>query len=394
VYGVYLYHGQNAADDLMHRWREGGYVANGLDPVVVSQHGGPFLARYGALVPGDGYMPWAYTYGMVLACPLLPLAVVKAIYLLLNLGAILGTALVIRHMAVEQQKAASWVLIGAAALCCAAVPKCLMHANYGILITFFLWAFIYFESRGKSWAAGLFLALAMIKPQLGALFLLLPLVRGSYRTLSWCAGFGLAASGIAGWMLHSSPWSLALGEMNHVLAPDSMAAYGGHYLGIADPLKRVVDEHLLVRISGIIGAAVCLGLLFTFRRLNVWQLAAAPAVIATMWTYNRSHDLLIVSLLIAPMMALAPWRGNRMLLVAAVAAALTYWLPHMDRWYLDEYWAIPLGIRLVWGAGLVCFLIAAGATARGAGRRGAMPVEPALAGAGADAAGRRANCND
>jgi len=347
ITGIYCYL-TGPPGDLIRRWREAGYWLQGYDPIQVARTKTPYLIEYGRMLPGDGYPPWAYVYALLTASPVLPFPVVKTLFLIFNLSAIVTLGYFIRSEYKFPKTSEQWPMLFAAALCSSAVAIALRWHQYGILVTVLIWAFLYFEEKGWPLCAGLSLAFAFIKPQTSALFFLLPLMRRSFKTCLWCGLFLVLATGIAAWRCHTSPWTMLVETFHTGVA-------NWFYLGIGDPLKNIIGAQPLLLISIGIVTFIVLILLNRWKLAPTYYLAAVPAVFSTFWMSHRNHDLMIVSLLIVPLFSLA-LKQQRLNIVIAMAL-FAYCFPHFAIFYGEPYfWPVPILFRVMWLFGLIYLL--------------------------------------
>jgi len=338
--GIYWYFSLPlAADDLHRRWIEVGYWFHGYNPIQVRYDGGPILKEFGKMSIVGGYPPWSYFYALFLAPPIIPFNVVKIYFLILNFIAIITLYLLFKWESNNHKVANHCSFLFAAAICCSALPVALRHGQYSILITVAIWGFLYFESRGKSCEAGLLLALACIKPQVAALFFLLPLARRSFMTCFWCLLFGAVATAFASWWCQTWPWTLISDMLDTGLS-------NNFYMGIGDPLKNIIGSKALLLSSVLIFTFLTFGLLTLWRWASPYQLAAIPAVFSTIWMSHRPSDLMLISFLVVPMFWIVLKNQGTTFIIFALLAGFSHWFPHFDRFYL--YWPIPLFYRLLW----------------------------------------------
>lgn len=347
--GLYLYiAGQ--PDDLYTRWREAGYWWHGYNPISVINNGGPVLEEYSSMKIHEGYPPWSYVYALIIASPLLPYYTVKWLFLVINILAITALSFFIRYECRQHGMQKQWPFLFASALCCLAVPHALRHGQYGIIVTASLWAFLYFEAKGMSFWSGFFLAFAFIKPQIAGLFFLLPLVRKSFRSCFWCMMIILVTTAVAAWQCHTWPWILLTDMLN-------VGVSNNFYMGIGDPLKFYIDKKLLLGFSVSIFACISFLLLLLLRKAPILYLAAIPAVFSTIWMSHRTHDLMVISLLVVPILLLSMGEKSFSLMIVSLLVGLSYWTPHLWRFYYEQqFWLIPFIVRILWLLS-VCFVI-------------------------------------
>ena len=151
-----------------------------------------------------------------------------------------------------------------------------------LLLTLSLWSL---ETK-RDLLAGLFLGMALLKPQIAALFVCALLVKGNYRALA-----GVAIAVLAGYlylclMTQALPWTVSLEWLEYVR---SFPSWPG--LGLLNVLEYCgVSQHV-----GIVLVAITLGLLaviltFYLRRAPYFLLFAILCVIARFWSYHQWYD--------------------------------------------------------------------------------------------------------
>lgn len=343
--GVYSYF-KGTPDDLQRRWREEGYLINGYDPIKVGRSGEPVLAEYGKLNEYDGYPPWSYIYALILVPPIFPFSVVKILYFVETLLLIVFLGFLVKKQGEFFNLRDQWPFIFGAVLSCAAIPVSLLHGQYGILVTIMIWAFLYFEYRGNHFLAGLCLAIAGIKPQVSALFFLIPLVRKSFWTCFWTLAVGGIATVIASIITGTLPWNL-------VLEIWDTGVKGVYYAGLSETTIKSIDFSVLLKFVLPFFTVITFIILLMWRRLPVYVLGAIPAVFSTVWISNRAHDLFIISLLVAPIL----WtylQSPEAFKTLALATGISHWFPHLYQFYVS--WPVPFIYRAFWVSSLVIFL--------------------------------------
>jgi hypothetical protein len=367
--GAWLYV-TGSQEDLRLRWLEKSYVLRGVNPLDALSDQAPAQLGLPALGTMAGYAPWSYVYAMLFAPSADPDLAALA-FGLLNLAALAVLAAYGRHSmrGVAAERALGW-LAAAAAVCFVAIPVVLRHGNYGLVVTALIAGMLWLLERERPWLAGLCLGLAMIKPQLAALFAFVPLVRASWPTLLVAGACVGGAWLLAANLTDAEPLGLLTGMVGHA------AGFGDAYQGVFAVLRDAGLPGTATTLLGMAcGAAATGWLCWRNRDLDLLTLAAVPAVMATAWTYHRTHDLMILAFLgLAGLRLLAtgagpPLRRGGWLLLAA-------WTPYLNR--MNEGYLLPTAFRLLWIAALWRVLASAraAADARRGGARSAGARDP------------------
>jgi hypothetical protein len=326
--------------DLRLRWLEKSYVLHGIDPLGA----GAALeaARLGLpdLGASAGYAPWSYLFAMVLA-PTSDFAVATAVFALLNAIAFAWLA-VFGAMQARRYSTRPGVACCAAAAAVAfvAIPVALRHANYGLVVTALLAAMIACLETRRAWLAGVCLGLAMVKPQLAALFFFVPLARQQWRTVVGAVAVVVSAWAGAAALAGADP----LGMLRAMLRQGS--GFHDTYRGVLSVLEVVGLPGTATTLAGFVaGAAATAALCWRHRGADLVTLAAIPAVFSTLWAYHRTHDLMVLvflglAVLRAIVVATPAPRGLAWLL------AVSPWLPCLNRF--NEGYLLPTAFRLLW----------------------------------------------
>ncbi len=158
----------------------------------------------------------------------------------------------------------------------------------------------------NEYLAGAWLALALVKPSLALPFLILPLVRGRWRTLAVAAGLHLAATAVQALRFGRAPWELV----------HQWTAVAAYFTQGQFTLQEVLSALRLADTAA--GLAVVGGFALFALAWCWWNRAAADATlvdflcfVSVLWTYHGPYDFVI---LLVPL-------ARRLLAPAAVPVA-------------------------------------------------------------------------
>ena len=326
------------------RWQEIQHVLAGVDPRDVIDGRAPALPGVGA--PRFSYAPWSY----LLAAPLLPpvdAALALGWFTAVNVAAL---GLLVAWVWSEARPFGRGAAIGLvlATVSTLTIPLNFRHLNYAIVVCGAVAGFAWLERRGQHLLAGMVLALAMLKPQLGGLFLLVPLARRSWTALGAAVLVTTAATLGAALLVGKDPVTMA----RAMFAEGS--GYQDAYLGLLDSLRWLgAGRGAIVLLGGLLGLGAVGGALVGFRPplLNALAVAACGA---TIWSYQRTFDLLVVAFLMVAL-GLNAFRLDRprdwqvFWLVGA-----SYWVPYLVR--ISTASPLPELFRATWLLGCVHLL--------------------------------------
>ncbi len=357
--GFWLYATQGQ-EDLRLRWLEKLYVLNGVNPLDALSDRPVELLNLPALGRMAGYAPWSYVYAILFA-PSGDASVAVAWFAVLNLAAwAMLMAFGWRTLAeLSPDTALPWIA-AAAAVTFVAIPVVLRHGNYGLIVAALLAGMVWLLDRDRPWLAGFCLGLAMVKPQLAALFCFVPLTRGRVSPVLVAAMLVCGAWLVAAFLTSTSPLRLLAAMLNQG------AGFGDAYQGVFAVLRVFGISGPLTTVAGMaVGAGIVAWLCWRNRDLDLVTIAAIPAVVATIWAYHRTHDLMILSFL-----GLAAIRGlaavERRPSAAEWVLLLAPWWPYLNR--MNEGYLLPTAFRALWFASLLVVL------ARARIGQGALPM--------------------
>jgi hypothetical protein len=327
--------------DAHFRWQEVSYVARGVDPYLVLRGLHPVDEAIGAV--RYVYPPWSYFFGFFLVPPV-PFRWAMAWFGLVNFAAIAAIAAWAWSSA---RRFGPWAggFVAAAMLSSLSVAVGLRHGQYSIVVCALLLGLIHLEERERPVLAGACLGLAMIKPQIALLFFFIPLVRRSWVTLVTAAGL----VGV-GWLIASALVGRSPSILLFTLLKEG-THYEDAYLGILHFLVAAgVSRPWVTGMGAVLGLVATAALSFRYRSQPPLLQGAVCAVIATLWGYHRTADVLVIGLLVVALCLVALRDGDSRSWTAVATVGASYWIPHMNVFYTMPF--VPEFYRILWIAGL------------------------------------------
>lgn len=246
-------------------------------------------------LPVNCYTPWSYP--LALTFSFLSLKTASVLYTSLGLiafFAILGFAG--SKLAKFSPRAQKFVLLGGGCLliCQDAPARCLFDGNYGFVLAAALAGLIWALNRTRDFIAGFFLALMLMKPQIGVLVAVPIFFSKRWKVCFVAGGFGLLGS----------IWPWVLTGRDPVAMTLEVFDSGRHYLGDAEifgpySLPRFLSD--VAGHTGMTGFTVVVGLLVVWLawsrlfRNESWTIRLAPAVaLSLIWSYSLPHDRVLM----------------------------------------------------------------------------------------------------
>ena len=233
----------------------------------------------------NAYVPWEYTLFMPLT--FLPLRVAYATFfaiqaLCLVILLAIGYSFAKR---IELDRHGAYIATaGAILLTGISLGRDFESGNFAIVVLTATALMAVCLNNGRKILAGVFWAIAMIKPQLGLVFAIPLLMRKEFLTCAVAAALCIALSIPAALMCNASPLEMILQAPN--------AGIDSYYGSGTFPysLFPFVSKNVAVHIGLSIGAIVCVLMTHMMSRHRNWLLYMLPAFItAPAWTYSLPY---------------------------------------------------------------------------------------------------------
>jgi len=162
--------------------------------------------------------------------------------------------------------------------------------------------------RDRRWLAGVFLALSMVKPQIGLLFVVPLLIGGEFKTVFCGGAICMIATLPPALLCGESPIDMVLSVREYSIAYSRGCYTSGAFVG--DSLFRTANINLLI--NAFVGVSSCAMLSWLFRMGRSWLFRLIPAcVTCVIWTVARPHDLCILVLPICVLTKLVVAQSER-----------------------------------------------------------------------------------
>jgi hypothetical protein len=356
--GYFQYFKSNVPDGRM-RWQESAYLLRGINPFDVIQNKIEPIPEIGYPGKVGGTMPWAYILSNVVLPGFLPWNIVFWYAIVVYSGFLALMIFVVRKYAKEIFEDNTLVLTAlGAVLAQYAWLTGILHGNHSLAVCPCLIVVSLMDSKKHPFVAGMLLAMAMIKPQVAALFFLPFLVERQWKPII-TAGAVLLVSWIAAALLAKTGPLTMLSDI--FVQGTGYATTSRHvYYGLFDPLVLFFDvlpKYLMLAEMPFF-VAVTAYLLHKFKKAPRCVWFSIPAVFSTMWMYNHTYDMSVVALLsLSCILAFYEYETNVVQKILLMACIITILAPIKHGFYEISF-LVPLVQRIGLLSGLYAVLSA------------------------------------
>lgn len=295
----YIDRRNNVGCDFRYRYNEVLCARSGVDPYQVwvgnqtsdrfYSYNHPEWRSPTATLPVNAYPPWSYTF--FYPWTLLPFDTAWRLYRAAEIAIVFGLACLGFRTGYRKHKS---MIEG---IFCSGAMLFLGHAtvaipatdNYGLFLTLALLFLIQGERIGNDWMEGLALSALMIKPQVGALFVVPLFIRRRWKACVIGGVICALASILPSIWLGIDPVSLVL----QIPRYGSDVAHGSFLIPgpVFHMAERIVPQSMLVFINALAGLLTCILLTVRMRNSSSTIKFFIPAILcASLWTYSSIHD--------------------------------------------------------------------------------------------------------
>lgn len=332
------------AKDLFQRWQEQQYIYQGDYPYDV----GKLIKvdpKIGAIRSG-GYPPWAFFTGFLFVPPI-SWNLTRVYFGLLNFVSLVVLALFAFHLGKPYGRSKAWFSM-AASLAISSHTTSLNNGQYGIIINAFL--ILMYWSLYKNWnlLAGLAFGVAMIKPNISALYIFVLLIRRRIKALiSFSIYLTIATLAIC-----------YLTKLSPLYLMEGMFRYSSYFAGRGFSLINILmkfglDARAATFIAPLLGLMVITIISYLCRNYSLLTLFAIASCVGRVWTYHRVYDNMMLIFLVFALLNLTFQNPKKLNIVVLSLLLITLWLPsRVTTLPYVEFtqiiiWGISLGYLLI-----------------------------------------------
>jgi Glycosyltransferase family 87 len=310
---------RQGAIDLLYRWKEQQYIYRGLYPYDIREGSLKIDPQIGAIESG-GYPPWAFFTGFFFV-PGFSLELTRFYFAILNAIALVIVAIFSYQIGIPYGRSQALFAMSAS-LAFGSNGTTLLNGQYGIIINAFLIAMFWSFQKHKNIWMGIWLAIAMVKPNISAFYFLILLVHRRTKALLSFFIYIIGASAIIWIVTKTDPIYMS----NAILIQSRYFADEG-YSSINFLTNIGIDPKIATIVLALVGAIAIAGMFYVCRDRSLLTLFAIASVIGRVATYHRFYDnvMLVFFWLALVEIAFRSPRAINLLMIALVG--MTLWLP-------------------------------------------------------------------
>lgn len=308
-----------SASDLYARWKEQRYIYYGLYPYDIT-NGSPLIDSQLGAVTSGGYPAWAFFSGFIFFPPI-PFELTRWYHALLNAISLVILAIFAYQIGKPYGKLKAWFTV-VACLSIGTHTTTLGNGQYGIIVNALLIVMFWLLQSNANISAGLILGLALLKPNISALYFLIPIIKKRINAVIACCLYIAVSSSIIGIIVKVSPIYMIEKVVNV-----SQYYVDSGYSGINVLLKFGINPLLATILLAIIATVVTFGLFYLFQDCSLLFLFAIASGIGRLWTYHLIYDNVMLVFLLLAIIELNFKKPNRFNILILILLCLTLLLP-------------------------------------------------------------------
>ncbi|MEA5577801.1 glycosyltransferase 87 family protein [Anabaena sp. UHCC 0451] len=307
------------AGDLYSRWKEQQYIYRGLYPYDITKNS-PFIDPQLGRVMSGGYPPWAFFSGLIFFPPI-SFELTRWYHALLNTISLVILAIFAYQIGKPYGKLKAWFTVSAC-LSLASHSTTLSAGQYGIIINALLIGMFWLLQKNYNLSAGLILGLALLKPNISALYFFIPMIKKRINAVLVCCLYIVISSSIIGMLVKVSPIYM-VAKMIKV----SQYYVDTGYSGINVLMNFGINPLVATILLAIVATAIIIGLFYLFKDHSVLFLFAIASVIGRLWTYHLVYDNVMLVFLLLALIDLTFKKSNKSNILILTLLLLTLLIP-------------------------------------------------------------------
>lgn len=307
------------AGDLFERWKEQQYIYQGQYPYDVKK-GSPYIdPKIGAISSG-GYPPWAFFIGFIFL-PGISWELTRLYYALLNIISILILAIFAYRIGYPYGKLKALFSMSAS-LAISSHVTTLNNGQYGIIINALLIGMFWSLQKHKYIWAGLFLGMAMVKPNVSGFYFFILIARKRVNAALAFFLYIISAS-ITVWIITKVD---PIYMVNSLITQSKYFADKG-YSGVNILSDLGIDPKNATVLLALIGMVLIGVIFYLCRNYSLLTLFATASVIGRILIYHRIYDNVMLIFLLLALIRITLSNPQRANILMLTVVAVSLWLP-------------------------------------------------------------------
>jgi len=335
----------SGARDLLERWQEQQYIYLGIYPYRMNP--ADINAELGKIRSG-GYPPWAFLTGFFMFPPIYS-TLTRFYHVFLNLISLGILSRFAYQLGLPFGRMAAYFFVFTS-LAISSNCTTLNNGQYGLIVNALLIIVYWLLQANKNYLAGVFMGIALVKPNISAPYLLSLVIKRKFKTVILAFVYIISATFA---IAHTTrlDFEKVIGSfLNQIkyVADDGVSS-------INIIMKFGISTEITLVLLTTIGLVLGIVIFQKLQHTSLLTLFACAAVIGRVFTYHRPYDDLMLVFLLLALLTLAFSYPSRLNIIIVSLVGLTLWLPLSIQNLASPYWSIFQ--NTIWLIALVYLLV-------------------------------------
>ena len=341
----YLTIADNGAVDLFARWQEQQYIYRGIYPYDV-RVGSPYVDPEIGAIQSGGYPPWAFFTGFIFLPPI-SWQLTRLYHAFLNFFSLIVLAIFSYQIGIPYGREKALFSM-TANLAISSHATTLGTGQYGIIINALLIGMFLLLKRSQDIWAGLLFGMAMVKPNISALYLFVLIIRKRNKAIFAFSLYILLAC-IQIWNITKLD---PIYMLNRIIEQSKYFADQG-YSGINIFTNLGFDPKITTVLLAFVGTVAITIIFYLWRNYSLLNLFATASVIGRIWTYHRTYDNVMLIFLLLAMIKMTFKSYHKLSILMLTLVSISLWLPGK----MTDLALIQVAQFVIWISALAYLLI-------------------------------------
>lgn len=335
----------SGARDLLERWQEQQYIYLGIYPYRMNP--ADINAELGRIRSG-GYPPWAFLTGFFMFPPISS-TLTRFYHVFLNLISLGILSRFAYQLGLPFGRMAAYFFVFTS-LAISSNCTTLNNGQYGLIVNAFLIIVYWLLQANKNYLAGLFMGIALVKPNISAPYLLSLVIKRKFKTVILAFVYIISATFAIAHTTRLNFEKVIGSFLNQIkyVADDGVSS-------INIIMKFGISTEITLVLLTTIGLVLGIVIFQKLQHTSLLTLFACAAVIGRVFTYHRPYDDLMLVFLLLALLTLAFSYPSRLNIIIVSLVGLTLWLPLSIQNLASPYWSIFQ--NTIWLIALVYLLV-------------------------------------
>lgn len=320
----------SGARDLLERWQEQQYIYLGIYPYRMNP--ADINAELGKIRSG-GYPPWAFLTGFFMFPPIYS-TLTRFYHVFLNLISLGILSRFAYQLGLPFGRMAAYFFVFTS-LAISSNCTTLNNGQYGLIVNALLIIVYWLLQANKNYLAGVFMGIALVKPNISAPYLLSLVIKRKFKTVILAFVYIISATFAIAHTTRLNFEKVIGSFLNQIkyVADDGVSS-------INIIMKFGISTEITLVLLTTIGLVLGIVIFQKLQHTSLLTLFACAAVIGRVFTYHRPYDDLMLVFLLLALLTLAFSYPSRLNIIIVSLVGLTLWLPLSIQNLASPYWSI------------------------------------------------------